>query len=66
MEYVSSIKGIRTMNHTPHAYIEAGFAYEKGTKPAQTLRTMLESETIEDQAEARQLIEKGRVEARQI
>ena len=53
------------MNHTPHAYIEAGYAYEKGTKPAQTLRTMLESETIEDQTEARQLIEKGRVEARQ-
>lgn len=52
------------MNHTEADYINAGHRFELGQIPAQTLRTMLESERIEDQAEARRLIEQGRAEAR--
>ena len=46
-----------TMNHAPAQYINAGFSYELGKTPAQTLRTMLEAESIEDRPEARKLIE---------
>lgn len=52
------------MNHTEADYINAGHRFELGKTPAQTLRTMLESERIEDQADARRLIEQGRAEAR--
>ena len=52
------------MNHAPAHYINAGFSYELGKTPAQTLRTMLEAESIDDRIEARQLIETGRKEAR--
>lgn len=52
------------MNHAPAQYINAGFSYELGKTPAQTLRTMLEAESLEDRTEARKLIETGRAEAR--
>jgi hypothetical protein len=52
------------MNHTEAAYIRAGFSYEKGRTPAETLRAMIESETIPQRTEARRLIEQGRQEAR--
>lgn len=52
------------MKHTESDYINAGYAYEKGKKAGETLRTMLEQETPEDRAEARKLIEQGRNEAR--
>ena len=52
------------MNHAPAQYINAGFSYELGKTPAQTLRTMLEAESIDDRTEARKLIETGRNEAR--
>jgi hypothetical protein len=52
------------MNHTEAAYIQAGYDFEKGKTPAQTLRTMIESETIPHQTEARRLILQGRQEAR--
>ena len=60
------------MNHSEHAYIEAGHKFERATSPdraravAQILRAMLTSETPEDQTEARRLIERGRAEARQV
>lgn len=58
------------MNHTEAAYIQAGYQYERATTPAaaaaraQAIRVMLESERIDDHAEARALIERGRQEAR--
>lgn len=52
------------MNFTEAAYIRAGFSYEKGKTPAETLRAMIESETIPHRTEARRLIEQGRTEAR--
>jgi hypothetical protein len=52
------------MNHTEHAYFEAGYQYERGKKTGDILRLMIESERIEDRAHARELIEKGRAEAR--
>ena len=52
------------MNHTEHAYFEAGYRYERGQTTADILRLMIESERIEDRAEARALIAKGRAEAR--
>jgi len=56
------------MNYTESDYIAAGFRYERARQSiaeAQRLRVMLESETPDDQAEARRLIEQGRQEARQ-
>lgn len=53
------------MKHTEADYINAGHAYEKGKKAAESLRHMLEQESPEDRAEARRLIEQGRKEARQ-
>ena len=53
------------MKYTEAEYINAGHAYEQGRKAAETLRHMLEAETIDDRAEARRLIEQGRKEARQ-
>lgn len=58
------------MKHTENQYIQAGYKYEKARTPAgsaaqaQAIRVMLESEHIEDHAEARRLIEQGRQEAR--
>lgn len=58
------------MIHTEHDYIEAGYRVEKAKTPSaytaetQRIRVMLESETIEDQTEARRLIAQGIEEAR--
>jgi hypothetical protein len=52
------------MNHTEAEYITAGFQFERDQIPAQSLRMMLESESIDFRAEARRLIEQGRAEAR--
>lgn len=52
------------MNHTEADYINAGHRFERGQTAAETLRRMIESERIEDRAEARRLIEQGRAEAR--
>ena len=58
------------MKHPEADYINAGARYQLAKTPAQpiaqagTLRRMLESERIDDRAEARRLIETGRAEAR--
>jgi hypothetical protein len=52
------------MNHTAAEYINAGHRYEQGKTGPDTLRRMIESELIDDRAEARRLIEAGRAEAR--
>ena len=58
------------MNHTEHAYIEAGRTYERATNPdkaraqAQKIRAMLASENPKDLPECRRLIEVGRQEGR--
>lgn len=58
------------MNHTEHAYIEAGRAYERATNPdkaracAQKIRAMLASENPKDLPECRRLIDIGRQEGR--
>ena len=58
------------MTYTEHEYIEAGRRFEKaGTTDAtraraEVLRRMLEREALDDQADARRLIEQGRAEAR--
>ena len=54
-----------TMKHTESEYINAGYRYEQGKTPAETLRHMIEAEELDDRAEARRLIEQGRREARQ-
>ncbi len=57
------------MNHTEHAYIEAGRRYEKAQgvdtarAAAQQIRAMLSSEEAWDLTYARELIERGRAEA---
>jgi len=59
--------GDEAMNHTEADYITAGYRYEvakQSLAEAQRIRTMLESETPEDQTEARRLIAQGREEAR--
>jgi hypothetical protein len=58
------------MKHTEHEYIDLGYRFERAASPevgqatAQAIRTLLESETIEDRTEARYLVERGRQEAR--
>jgi hypothetical protein len=52
------------MKYTEADYINAGFQFERDKIPAQSLRMMLESESIDFRAEARRLIEQGRAEAR--
>jgi len=52
------------MNYTESKYINAGYRFELDQIPAQSLRMMLESETLDFRAEARRLIEQGRAEAR--
>ena len=59
------------MKHAEVQYISLGFRYEAaksvqaGTAIARTIRGLLEAETIEDRAEARRLVDRGRQEARQ-
>lgn len=58
------------MKHTEATYIDLGFKYERaqtlgtGQAAAQAIRSLLESETIDDRTEARYLVERGRQEAR--
>ena len=52
------------MKHTEAEYINAGHAFERGRIQGESLRKMIESERVEDRAEARRLIELGRAEAR--
>jgi hypothetical protein len=52
------------MKHTESDYINAGYRYERGSIQGDALRHMIESERIEDRAEARRLIALGRAEAR--
>lgn len=58
------------MNHTESAYIEIGRRYEKAQNidkaraVAQKIRAMLSSEEARDVSDARELIERGRKEAR--
>jgi hypothetical protein len=60
------------MKHTEHAYINAGYKYERASTPnsgqaaAQVIRTMLDAEHHTDRTECRRLIEQGRAEARQL
>lgn len=54
------------MNHTEAEYINAGFHYEHGTWSSYSIMKMVESERVEDRAEARHLIERGRQEAREV
>jgi len=59
------------MTYTESEYIQAGQRYEAAATTdatrarAEVLRQMLMRESIDDQAEARRLIEQGRSEARQ-
>jgi hypothetical protein len=59
------------MKHAEVQYISLGFKYERAQSPksgqavAQAIRTLMEAEAIEDRAEARHLVERGRQEARQ-
>lgn len=56
------------MKHTESDYINAGARYEYANgavAEAQRIRLMLETETLEDQTEARRLIARGIEEARQ-
>ena len=60
------------MKHAEVQYISLGYKYEKAQSPAagqaaaQAIRTLMESETIEDREQARYLIERGRKEAREM
>lgn len=54
------------MKHTEAEYITAGFRFEAGRIPAETIRAMLDAEHPHDRPEARRLIDQGRAEARQI
>jgi hypothetical protein len=61
---ILSLKGKYSMNYTENDYINAGFKFEKERISAETLRHMIGSEKIDERAQARELIEKGRREAR--
>lgn len=52
------------MNHSESEYVNAGYKLERGRLSFETVRKMIESEHIDDRAEARRLIELGRAEAR--
>lgn len=52
------------MKHTESDYIRAGYRFERGQIPAESLRHMIEQEHPDDKTEARRLIERGRIEAR--
>lgn len=59
-----------TMIHSEAKYLQMGYKFEKVTNStqaraiAETIRRMIEAEDIEDRAEARYLVERGRKEAR--
>ena len=59
------------MKHAQADYINAGYRYEKATSAdkaravAETIRHMIQGEALDDQSEARYLIDRGRQEARQ-
>jgi hypothetical protein len=59
------------MKHSEVQYISLGFRYERaptpdaGTAVAQAIRGLIEDERIDDRAEARYLVDRGRQEARQ-
>jgi len=61
-----------TVIHSEAKYIQMGYKYEKAASTDQAralagiIRRMIEAESIEDRAEARYLIERGRMEARTI
>jgi hypothetical protein len=56
------------MKHAEGTYINAGARYERAQSTAANIaaaiRAMLDTETLEDQTEARRLIEQGRAEIR--
>ena len=58
------------MKHSEVQYITLGFKYERAKSPeagqavANAIRTLVEAEDIDDRAEARHLVERGRQEAR--
>jgi hypothetical protein len=58
------------MKHSEVQYITLGFKYERAKSPeagqavANAIRTLMEAEEIDDRAEARHLVERGRQEAR--
>jgi hypothetical protein len=60
------------MKHAEVQYISLGYKYEKAKSPAagqaaaQAIRTLMESETIEDREQARYLIDRCRKEAREM
>ena len=60
------------MKHTESQYINLGYKYERavsvesGTAVAQAIRRLLETERIDDRAEARRLVDRGRQEAREV
>jgi hypothetical protein len=59
------------MKHAQADYINAGYRYEKATSAdkaravAESIRKMLQEEKIEDSADARYFVERGRQEARE-
>jgi len=59
-----------TVIHAEAKYIQMGYKYEKAASNDQAravagiIRRMIEAESIEDRAEARYLVERGRKEAR--
>jgi len=53
------------MKHSEHAYFEAGYKYERGTMSMHQLQALIEGEAIDERADARYLVERGRQEARQ-
>jgi hypothetical protein len=58
------------MTSAEHKYIDLGYKYERaqsseaGQAVAHAIRTLMEAERIEDRADARYLVERGRQEAR--
>ena len=58
------------MKHSEAKYITLGYRYEQAKSPeagqaaAQAIRSLMEDEAIDDRADARYLIERGRQEAR--
>jgi hypothetical protein len=60
------------MKHAQADYINAGYKYEKASNAdkaravAESIRKMLEQENINDQSDARYLVDRGRQEAREL
>lgn len=60
------------MIHSEYKYIDLGYRFEKADSRspawarslAADIRRLIESERVEDRAEARRLVEQGRMEAR--